>query len=249
MKRIALVALVILFSLDTPAPTRVIRGSRKTIPSAGGGGASAFVKVQSKETDGGSGSITAITMPGTIGASHLLCLFIIWEGSGSITGVTETTGGGAFTGLTAATSSPGSGNYKSQIWYRLSSGGGGTGITVALTGTTDFMRAEVTEFSYGGTCTLTASAQNANDSATTISAGNVSNSGTHRLNYAGAARFNPASFTSFQIAGVGADLEPDTWTLNCGSGFSTGNLTTQTATVVWTAAVEVNCNLACFAAN
>lgn len=210
------------------------------------GGASAFTKVQTKEATGGSGTVTSITMTSTLTAGTLLAAAVIWEGSGSITAVTETTGSGAFTSTTAAATG---GNGKIQWWYRLVATGGGTGISLTNTGTVTDQRIEALEFSYGGTATKVDDNRGASDGTAALSTGNVTNSGTFRLNIAGAGRYEPGTYSSLVIGATGADLEPDTWGTNCGTGFTTGNLSAQAATITWTGAIATAVSVVCFAAN
>lgn len=168
--------------------------------AAGGGGASAFTLVNEDSNSNDGAGVTSVTMSTNVTAGNLVVAFMKWETpSGSLTGITEN--GGAMTLLTPQTQSDVEG-----VWaYKLSATGGGTSIALTWSGSPTFTRAIVMEFDYGGTCTFVTSVNGgaeSNPSSGTIETADATNSGTHRLNVAGAALYSGVSPANQAIGGV-----------------------------------------------
>lgn len=170
------------------------------VDNTSGGGASAFTLVQTNSNSSDGSGVTTVTMGSNVTAGNLIAVFVKWETpTGNLTGITEN--GGALTLLTPQTQSDVEG-----VWgYKLSATGGGTSISLSWSGSPTFTRAIVVEFDYGGTATLSTNVSGGsetNPSSGTIETADATNSGTHRLNVAGAALYSGVSPANQAIGGV-----------------------------------------------
>lgn len=240
--------LIILLILAIPC----LGSRRRVVDSApgfvsGGGGASAFTLVQTKSANSAT-TVTSVTMDSNITAGNLVVVMVKWETpTGSLTAITEN--GSAVTLLTPRTQS----DLEAVICYRLVATGGGTSIALTWSGSPTFSRVIVREYDYGGTASFVTSAvggADTNPGGATIETADATNSGTHRLNVAGAGLYSATLPTSPRIgntAGSNFATESDThmwWT--------TGNLaggTDDDADCQWVDNNIWAMYLACFAAN
>lgn len=223
---------------------------RRRIPVAAAGGAiNAFAKVQTSVaiTEAVTLTTSTLTFGSNITAESLLLVWCKWEDtSTTISSVVETTGGGAFTARTMRDQE--TGTLHGQLWYRLSATGGGTNITINRS-ISSFASSIAMEFSSGGTKSYVAEGLNGADSGTSMTSGAVSNSGTQRLNLAGYGGYSGDAITARQINSVTGTDEPaaqvsDTWVW-----WTTGNLSSNTATGTRAASEGWILNLSSFAAD
>lgn len=170
------------------------------LDNTSGGGASAFTLVQTNNNSNDGAGVASVTMGSNVTAGNLIAVFVKWETpTANLTGITEN--GGAMTLLTPQTQSDVEG-----VWaYKLSATGGGTSISLSWSGSPTFTRAIVVEFDYGGTATFVTSVNGgaeSNPGSGTIETADATNSGTHRLNVAGAALYSGVAPTNQAIGGT-----------------------------------------------
>lgn len=173
--------------------------------SAGGGGASAFVLVQSKTALNDSGAVTTVTMDSNITAGNLIVVNGKCEDDEVMTAFTEN----GVAGTIPAAATVNQSDLDLAGGYKLVATGGGTSIGVTFSGTPLFSRVIVREYSYGGTASFVVAnsgsgadnPQGSGDGAT-IETADVTNSGTHRLNVACAGLYSSTAPTSPRIGGA-----------------------------------------------
>lgn len=175
------------------ASAKTIQG----VDNTAGGGAAAYTLVQVKTGSDDGGGVASVTMDAPITAGNAVFVFGKWEvPTGSLTAFAENGGGGTL--LTPRTQADVEG-----VWgYKLNATGGGSTVSFTWSGAPLFSRVIVLEFDYGGTPSFVTSADGGADSnpgGATIETADATNSGTHRLNLAGAALYSSTVPTSPRI--------------------------------------------------
>lgn len=226
--------------------------SAKTImgvDNTAGGGASAFVFSQTA-SGSDAGALASVNFGTAIPAGCLIYCYIKFEGTGSVSGITEN-GGGTFTLGTEPAPQEG-GDLNCVAGWLLSATGGGTQIDIAYSGTCTFTRVICSRFTYGGTASKTADGQNSginNGVGQGVVSTLVTNSGTFRLNIAGIGNYTGNAFDNPLIGGVTATFTPASQESDSWMFYNTEDLLVETASANYATSAPWVMSMNSFAAN
>ena len=164
----------------------------------GGGGSVAFSHLQ----HGSSNSQNTIALTG-VTAGSLIALYVKWEGTGSISAVSD--GTSAFSAGTQV--SHGNGDLHGQWWYLLSSvASGDLTYTTTNSGTVTFKRLRIWEFSYADTASLDAQAAASGTSAAPSSGTMTYSGAANTVVLGGYGEYSGETISSMLTNGDAADL-------------------------------------------
>jgi hypothetical protein len=205
------------------------------IAAAGGGGATNFV-FSANATGTNDSGIASVTM--TVPAGGLVVLWHKWEGSGSISSISDGT-----SSLSSGTKKDhANGDMHGQFWYLLVGNSGSKTFTPTGSGSVSFGRCRAACFTYGGTASLDVQNQGTGTS-TALNSGNITTTGTLEVVLGGYAEYSGEfvdtgdgspkinAVTATGIPTTAPSADPTTWawyrilTATFAGGASTATLT------------------------